>query len=306
MNTLKQFKSWIATQPWRAITYLALFVIIPATIAIYEELKWPLLGLFTFCLLMWSLSMWQHCKRYVTIILCLAVINTSVSFLPSRAQEAPPKEAAVDAVPVAVGVLVICVGGYCAYKAAKFCQKHFPKGNGQTNSVMFLAQGDGDEYGASYNYGSAGSCGSWEGDFAPADDGSHPITMTINVWVGYNNDVNSQVVAMTGENTYQDFIGFQNEAASHGLRVSGSADGSQYFSLNRIPCDASAIPLRFDQDTKEVVHDIGGALRTVIVERSSDLINWSAFMRVATSEGSSLQVIDTTNSERMFYRVRLL
>ena len=262
--------------------------------------------LFAIFYIAWSLKCVR--KASLCVVLSLSLLTPE----PAKAQEPQPIGDSVDSVGVAIGVVVICVGAVCTYKVVKFCQKAFPKDkkdgsntNEFTGLIRASADGDAGEYGASWNYGSPGSCSGYEGDLTAASDDASGTQFNLNVLVQSGGAVRTTMSVSTGAGATLTFAEFQADVISHGLYISGNRDGASYFSRDGIPCTAYEVPLFFDEDTKSVRHDLGGTLRHLIVERSKDLAAWTKFLETDVSEGTGFVVSDATREGQMFYRVQV-
>lgn len=208
---------------------------------------------------------------------------------------------------VAVGVVVICVGGFCVYKVVKFCQRKFPKESSNTNSPpAFIPQADG-ESAASWNYGAIGSC---DPTLTPGPDlvmqETSGTLFTLDVRI--DDDGNATVgMSADPDAATQNWADFQAEVARHGVQITGNPDNSQYFSTNRVPCAPADIAISFDATTKTVdLKDSGGPVKLIEIERSRDLRNWSPFLRTRMGAGGrELRIQDATTAGTMFYRVNV-
>jgi hypothetical protein len=225
-------------------------------------------------------------KRLLTALLII-----SITTIPIR----PAKSAGY-----AVGVIVICAGGYCVYRLVKVCQKVFPPKT--TNSPPSLSA-SGDEYAGAYEYSSVGSC--YEPpQFNAASAGHNPTTFTLNVIVE-RAGVTTSMSANSQEGTAQSWAEFQADMASHGLFITGHPAVFPQFSRNGVPCDSAMVPLEFNYITGRVINVTGGDLRRVVVERSIDLIAWSQLLTTDVGVGTGFKVEDTTAEGSMFYRVQV-
>lgn len=273
--------------------------------------------------------------------LLMFLLSCSLAANTLRAQE--QREA--NAAGLGVAIVVVCVGGYCAYKVVRFCQKKFPKDkpsntNELSNFILHTSSfsgGVGDEYGASWNHGSLGSCFQSDSPLAGFNrlttnmkssvtsatilanasgqfyehGGGEPDTTTgttlfsLNVFVASPTELRRTMTADTRPESFQSWAGFQAEVASHGLHVSGQNDGSQYFSRNGVPVSAGEVPLRFDTETGQVIHDRGGELVAIVVEASTDLEHWQQLATVQHGVGEGFQIADVSGEEFQFYRVRI-
>lgn len=235
--------------------------------------------------------------------LLVFLLSCSLAASNLRAQEKPEANAAG----VGVAIVVVCVGGYCIYKTIRFCQKKFPKDKpANTNELYSAFGGVGDEYGGSWNHGSLGSClPDATGKSALLSGTTSPTEFTLNVFVASPTELRRTMTADTRPESFQSWVEFQSEVASHGLHVSGRADGSQYFSRNGVPVSAGEVPLRFDTVTGQVIHDRGGQLVQIVIEASSDLEHWQRLASVVHGVGEGFQIADVSTEGQQFYRVRV-
>jgi hypothetical protein len=156
--------------PFKVVLFTFLFTIIPALMAVTDErLFYPGLVAFMFFVIVWAIGLWRNNKNIVTVLLILGIM-------------AAPLQRAKGAM-IGVGVIVVCVGGYCVYKVVKVCQKKFPPKD--TNAPPESLSLEGEEYGGAYEYSSIGSC------WMPASLNANPYedlmvnptTFTLNVMV---------------------------------------------------------------------------------------------------------------------------
>lgn len=251
------------------------------------------IGAFAFFVIIWAVCVWKHGKNLITALLVVAFLA------PAKASPPPdPKQAA----PIAVAVIVICVGGVCIYKLVKVCQRKFPPRENSNTNGTFSATGE-DEYAGAYEYSSIGSCYT-PPDLRLASPGegspSSPTTFTLNVMVGPAGLTTS--MSASKEETPQTWVEFQAEMADHGLFITGHSSWFPQFSINSIPCDAVLVPLEFDQVTGRVTHRTGSDMRRVSIERSPDLVTWTPLLQTDVGIGTGFKVIDTTQEGACFYR----
>lgn len=300
MNTIR---SWMSHHPFKVVLFTFLFTIIPSIMAVTNEaVFWFGMASFTFFLIVLAFCWWKHGKKPVVPVLVMAAM------LAGHAKAAEPEPEFKPAAGVGVGVVAVAVGGYCLYKLVRFCQKKFPpknsgSGGGDTNSPAGLVA-VGDEYGAAYEYSNVGSCQMTPGLVQLPSEFYNPTTFTINVRLE-NGSSSVSMSANNREGTAQTWDQFASEMAGHGLFLTGHASYEPQFSRNGIPCDGASVPIAFDPNTGRVIHDTGGIMRRVTVERSVDLIDWHPFLVTDTGEGTGLRVIDTTQESQMFYRVQV-
>ena len=286
MNTIRE---WIAGKPITAFLLAALFGSLPTAAGLRPD--WiPYLGvLFCLSLLAMVFSMWKFTGPF---ILALAIVFNA------RPAEPDPQ----PAVPIGAAFVVICVGGFCVYKLVKFCQEKFPKDNGGSNSLTGFSATSSDEYGASWAFNSYGYC--YEPAFQLASvENDDATTFNINVMVEAGGSLRTSMSAVSGVGTFQTFSEFQAEVAAHGLVLSDHSEASPHFERNRVPCDGEDVPLYIDPILRTITHSTGGTMRSIVVERSMNLVDWSPFLTTTVSEGTGFRVVDTTREGQMFYRV---
>lgn len=286
VTTMKTIKQWIKDRPFSAITFSIWFTFLSCMMATCAPE--PFAVLFVATLVGWVFTVARHGVRLV-LLLAVAV--------PAKAEDRPQQS---QAVAIGAAVVVVCVGGYCVYRLAKFCQKKFPKENKDTNS-NFSAQSD--EYGASWNYAPMGSCHPDDGDFNAFATQGNGTLFRLNVFLHWSGETSVSMTANTSPEATQSFLEFQADVRSHGLEIAGTGDGSQFFSINKVPCDPAQVPIEFDPITRVVSHNNGYQLRRVVIERSTDLINWSSFLTTDASVGTGFAVEDASINGQMFYRV---
>jgi hypothetical protein len=297
-------RNWIAGQPFTAFSLAALFGSLATAMGLREDWIPVLLGLFIVGLVVMIVSMWKYTAPIVlAVVLALPALDTHAQApFPEREAQIEPA-----ALPIAAGVVIICVGGYCIYKLSKFCQKHFPPSDKSTNGFFGVIVGGGDEYGGAYNYGALGSC--YEpppSDFAPASQ-DDATTFRLNVLLETVYSTRITMTATPNDGTTQTFLQFQQEMLTHGLWVSGQPDGSQSFSRNGVPIDPTMSPITFDPVTKSVRNTLvgEGEMRKITVLRSNDMKHWTEFLTTEVGAGAGIQVVDCTREGQMFYRVEM-
>jgi hypothetical protein len=200
---------------------------------------------------------------------------------PNAAKVAPAKNW------VAAGVVVICVGGYCIYRMAKFCNSHFPKGqtNAQNNQII-------GSVGASFIY-QGDACNESELPSTNGPASGPPTTFTVNVAV-VGNGLRTSVSASLET---QDLESFMQEASSQGLTIGLPAS----YERNGKPCQPGDVPLSFDAWTATMNTGSGG--QQVVVEGSADLDRWDVLF---TTDSQAFSVVDASETQSRFYRVSLV
>lgn len=298
---MKDIIKWMRYHPLKSAAFAALFGFIPPFLAAMpSSWAWPGAVIFLLSAIAWATICYCDLKTITAAILVGAFLVP-----PTKAEE-PPQEG-----PVAIGaaVVVVCVGGYCAYKLVKFCQKKFPKDKpANTNAPpdgLVAATGAGS-YGASWNYGDLGSCPPWDGELVSSSEPlSEPITFVLDLYLAPGPSLSQSVTIHKGADTYQSWAEFRQEVSQQGLVLTGSGDGSQWFSRDGQPCDPSEVPIEFDSTTMTVRHLAGGPGHTVVIQRSEDLVNWSPLLRATIGEGTGFQVVDTSTKPVVFFKVQL-
>lgn len=293
---MKKLNQWVKAHPYKALTFAILFTLISACMATVNTVGfWYGMAIYALAGLAWAMVF----SRDVSILLALAIATSSI-----QAAE-PPVEAAGAG--VAIGVVVICVGGYCVYRVVKFCQTKFPKETTNTNSPPSFIPQTGGESAASWNYGSIGSCDPTlhpGPDLLAVESSATLFTVDIRIDADGNATIGTRA---TKDAATQNWSDFQAEVASHGIEVTGRPDNSQYFSTNRVPCNSSDAFISFDTTTKTVdLIDAVHPVKLIEIERSRDLQNWTPFIRTRVgSGGRGLRIEDATTTSTMFYRVNV-
>lgn len=295
---MKSLNAWVKAHPYKAILFACGFCVIAAALPATNELgmRYGII-LFVLLLILWA-GIFCGDVRKLSLLLILA-ISTSESHAAD-----PPVESVGG---VAVGVVVICVGGYCVYKTVKFCQRKFPKEAGNTNGAhSFVPTADG-ESAASWNYGAIGSCDPTltpGPDFLVQETAGLLFAVDVRIDDAGNVTVNTSALSEGGT---QGWAEFQAEVARHGIQITGNPDNSQYFSTNRIACTPSDVAISFDASTGTVdMKDSGGPVKLIEIQRSRDLQHWSSFLRTRVGAGGrGLRIEDATTAGSMFYRVNV-
>lgn len=293
---MKKLNEWIKAHPYKAIIFVFLFTMLSACMAVVSSVGfWWGMAIYALLGLAWSMVF----TRDMAIILAIAISTSSL-----EAAE-PPRDSVGG---VAIGVVVICVGGYCVYRVVKFCQRKFPKETGSsTNSPPSFIPVPDNESAASWNYGSIGSCDPTltpGPDLLAQDAGGTLFAVDVRIDEEGNATVNTSAA---GEVATQNWAEFQAEVARHGIQITGNPDNSQYFSTNRVPCAPSDIAISFDANTRTVdIKDSGGPVKLIEIDRSRDLRNWTPFLRTRVGAGGrGLRIEDATATSTMFYRVNV-
>jgi len=299
MKTLMQ---WLRLHPIKAVLFTMIFTAIATSAAFREDQLIKLIGIYSLFLGLWCLVFTLDMRKVMALLLA-----GLFSYSPAEAAE-PPQQEQTQAAPIAVGVIVICVGGFCVYKIVKVCQKVFPPKdtNAPPEELGFYASGEG-EYGGATEYSSIGSC--WvppPPDFKSASyQEPNPTTFTLNILLEPGG-LTTTMSANSQEGTTQTWTEFQSEMAEHGLFLTGRYSSQPQFETDGVPCDPSMVPLEFDTLTGRVIQKREGyALRRVSIDRSPNLQDWSPLLVTDVSDGTGFKVIDTTREGQMFYRVSL-
>ena len=286
---MKQIRSWMSHHPFKVVLFTFLFTLIPAIMAVTnDEFFFAGMAAFMIFVVVWAVSVWRFSKNIVTVLLVLAIMA------------APLKQA--RAAMYGVAVIVVCVGGYCVYKVVRVCQKKFPPKT--TNAPPEQFTGAESEYGGAYEYNSMGSCWTPPDLINASEEPANPTTFTLNVSLNPNG-ITTSMSANNEAGTAQDWEQFHLEMAEHGLFLTGHVSAPQ-FSLNRVPCDASLVPIEFDRSTGIVTQRTEGGLMRVVIERSPNLVEWYPLMQTDVGMGTGFQVVDTTREGQMFYRVQVI
>jgi hypothetical protein len=286
---MNKIKTWMSAHPWQVVGFTAWFTAIPIAAASRDDWKQACVWLFLAGIVCWGFSLSRHST--VILALLLGIIPDA-----SAQQPFPPSPDPEQVVPYAVGGALLVGAGIGIYYMYKFCERKFPKTG--TNSQLYASPGE-DEYGASWTYSHFGSC--YTGDFSPSSI-ENPTTFILNVSILEGGTASTSMSTRSEEEAFQDIDGFKRDMALHGITVDESP-GSQSYSRNRIPCNASEVPIIFDPWTMTISNVNGGIPHRVVIERSTNLKDWSPLLATVVDEGSMFNVIDTTPEGQMFYKV---
>lgn len=286
--------NWIKENPIKASLVVLPFVLGCFLLPVDEDwIGWS----FLFVVVLGLAFLVFH-KHFWVSLLVLSMVTE-----PVRAVE-QPQQLNSWGVPVAV-VVVVCAAGYCVYRLGKFCQKKFGTGKpANTNELYSASGGVGDEYGASWNSGSLGSCISEDGtDLLAASESNPATTFSLNVFVTSSASIVTTMSADASDGSWQTWPQFQADVAAHGLVVTGQNDGSKFYERNRQPVGEGEVPISFDSATGTVSVSGGGELVGLIVESSPDLETWTPLLRLRQDVGTGFTILDTSATGQMFYRV---
>lgn len=303
MKTLMQ---WLHGHPLKAVLFTMIFTAIATTAAFREDLLIQLGLTYLFVLFVWCSIFWcdnaNDSPRTGVKLMALLLAGLFCYSQTEAAEPVQPKQQENIAA-VGVGVVVICVGGYCLYRIVKVCQKKFPpKNTNAPTEESFSAEVSGDEYGGACEYSSIGSCYVMPPppDAFPYEDLTmDATTFTMNVKVA--GGMASSSINASRALPAQTWDEYTAEMATHGLFLTGRFAWEPQYEIGGSPCDPSAVPLSFDFYGR-VTHNTGGERRLVTVERSPNMENWFPLLVTEVSDGTKFQVVDTTREGQMFYR----
>lgn len=262
--------NWLKRHPLQAVSFAIFNTFIACLAGCRPDLWVPLLvmfiiGLFVFVLLY---------QIYKPLMLLLAA-------LLMMADGAPPMTAAQrKGGEIVVGVIVICVGTYCVYRLARFCNQHFPKPPG-TNQVNNVAQNltPSQEAGASFPV--SVSCDNGESYAAPG-------TFTINAAV-IDGELYTGCSMSTETASMDEFLA---GLSAHGLYPGAGAS----YSLNGQP--VSSLPIGNGGNA------IAGTEYRITVMGSFDMQTWSTLFVTTAGEGTAFQIQDSMGT-KLFYRLEM-
>jgi len=309
---MKTIMQWLRLHPLKAVLFTTIFTAIATAAGFREDLQSLFIAAFIVNLVLWAvtfrLDMLAHEKlfrheNWMRMNKLMALLLAGLfSYTPAQSAERPQQQESVAA--IGVGVVVICVGGYCVYRVVKVCQKKFPPKSAETNSNDSFSAA-GDEYGGATEYSSIGSCYVPSLNSFPYEDLlQNPTTFTLSVALRQGT-AQMKMSANNEEGTTQTWDQFVSDIADHGLFLTGRPALEPQYERDRIPCDRASVPLSFDPFTGRVTHNTGGELRHVTIERSPNLQDWYPLLVTDVSDNTGFQVVDTTREGQMFYRVSL-
>jgi len=280
------WRRWIIAHPLLSVFLTAVYCVTVAIMATCNEaLFWIGLGLLGGIVVTVSLSAW----KLIPLVLLVA--------LTAHAQEPePPKD---EAVAWGVGVVVLVGGGVVVYKMVRFCQRHFPRSDtNQPPETNLWAQGGySDQYGGAWSWTSSGSCYS---PAAVADPANVRLAL-FRMDCSLENGVLRVRPSMASTNQIEDASEWFADLAAWGLSMNPHGYG-QSFSRNGVPCDPSAVPIRFVPDADHSIV-IAGATGRILIERSPDLATWEVLNVVSVPAGMRVRMEDVGQAEQTFYRV---
>jgi hypothetical protein len=301
MKTLIQ---WTHAHPLKAIGFAVLFTYIATFAGFRDDLLWPCIGVFSIVLGVFSIVFVLDHKVMVLLCACLLAPN-----LQAGESEPQPNGAA------ACAVVVIVVGGVIIYQLTKFCQKHFPKTPPQTNNfngVVLESEAAGSAA-ASYNFSSCGSCDSPTlrslGSYVVTN--TVPTTFEITGTVRDDGQGNGAYVVLDPPRLAQDqgatlFSEYRAAVQSYGIDVSEHGNGEIYYGKDgqRADQESTGIYINTYDRSITVADDptYNPNVATVVIERSTDMVNWTVMLNTRIAPGYKFKVMDTSLAGQVFYR----
>lgn len=264
---MKTVRASLARNPYVVIGFSTLLTVI-ACVAPAVVWEWALAYLLVaIAAMVW---VWRGTRA-------LALASLLAVPMDADAQQQPQPE--IGIIGVGVGVGVLCAGGYCIFKLAKFCQRKFPKTNqiAQVNAIG----GYGPQYAGWFEQPWTYDC---EDADAPAPT---TFTMTVSPTAGI-----LSCSALTGEQNYQSFRSYRDEWAEHGIGFTNCV------ALNGSPAPPGSVPLSIEDGT--ITCGSGGS--RLVIESSPDMTRWQPVLSVRTATPFLFE--DTTIRNSTFYRVR--
>lgn len=287
---MKPIRDWISARPYTAILLAGIFGITATAAALRDDWFVYAFGVFCGALLAMVFSMWKFTGPLV--ILCIALA------LPAKAAEPEFEPAGM----VGVAVVVVVVGGVAVYLLARTCQRLFPKTpTPSTNEPPYFVPGALPDCAGSWTYSGYASC--YEPFFNP--------TPTVNLELSGTVEINGDLRLSAGRRlTSGELLSpleFQSDLAKHGITF--GEIGVKSYGLWGKRAYPEEIPIAFSEDAsgnKMVTINSTNPMRTVALERSSDLMQWKQIAKTSVPIGQRIRIVDSTTSGQMFYRLQLI
>lgn len=280
----KSFKQWCHAHPFKFAFFMSLSGAVTDVAMDFGMMA------FTISTLVISAAFALSMSRDMAKMGLLSVSLAALIAMPARAQDSQP-----EAGGVAIGVTVIIIGGVAYYFLTKTCQRLFPKPPSKTNELY--SAGTPADCAASFSYQSPHSCKlpdpSLTGYEAP------PTVMDIEIEGG---SIPRVVEIRRSAAPVVVFHGFSDALLTHGIQLS-ERPGEAHYGLNGRPADGAQVPISFDPSDNSVT--IGrGETRKLTVERSADFETWEPMVAMSLADGQRAVVVDASEGQQMFYRVR--
>lgn len=255
--------------------------------------------------LVWSVMLVSDRKK---LGLITATLVASMAVGSIQAAEPPEEEVIFQPANggIAIGVVVVCVGGYCVYRMIRFCKKKFPKKDPATNappsSVSFaLSNGSGESAG-SVCWKTSGSC------FTAAAVPPAQNVLTLLAYV----DVGPLPTLVPLSHDPEKEMGTQEEfnvgLAPHGVQWTGVA-GDRQFALNGVPVEEHEVPFIIGStfETGVTLSPADPGLYRVVVETSNQPTGgaWHELLHMCMPVNTPIILEDTPYGDQNFYRLRL-
>lgn len=253
--------------------------------AIYKAIGEPLDSMtiaFHFLVIIAIPVMWWCAKGFTKIT--AVVLALSLTFGVPRAQ----------AVPIVIGVgaiLIVVGGGVIGCKAVNKCNKIAKaREHKLTNESPFFIAGTEPEYAALFT---------WTEDTYCAEERLLPTTPVLFTMCpemepsGVSRMLTRADKGYEFTETWQEF---EQEVAEHGLFI---AKPSSYSRAGH-PCEVAQVPITFSTNTHTVT--IGGGGLLMSVERSTDLMEWTAVLTINVEPTAQLR-IEEVGEDKCFYRI---
>jgi hypothetical protein len=297
---MKSLTYWITKHPAQTVFYLLYFVTL-AVLTGFDMIPYYACAIgYAGALSYWGVGAHKEMKKIISIVLSVLIVGHLMQ---------PRKTEAAGG--VAVGVVVVVVGGVAVIYLVKTCRRLFDKPP-KTNEAELVhfnlgESSSGDDYAASWNYSSYGSC------YVPPEfrAASIPATETVISLSGELRigDLGPEMVLIPNQASAGDVIGlqeFNRLIAEHGVPGINGQIGAQYFAKNGQPVSQDQVPIFFDS----VNHGVSTATSydnyNMAIERSFDLETWERVAVINLSVGNQIKINDSTIASQAFYRAKAL
>jgi hypothetical protein len=200
----------------------------------------------------------------------------------------PQMKAALPVAVCVVGILILVGGCVIVKKGKRIARKREFL---MTNEQRFVSTG------ALFTWAEEGNC--YEERIVP----STPVVFTLHILVESLSNCTVTVQADAGEEHTESFDEFKRELPTFGLSWPESTQPSSCFAFNGIPCSQEEAGIYFDTKTRTVTR--GGADVTVVIERSTDLREWTRLVASDLAIGEDFNLFDLGYEGMAFYRTSI-
>lgn len=281
---MKQFFAWVKDHPFKAAGWATAFTFVATYFSTRDDLLLTFgLPIFFALVVTFAVALSRDMRK-VVLVVCLLTVT------PSGLRAQPDLKPAGG---VAVGVVVVVVGGVAIYLLVRFCQRVFPE---PPPPPPDPPEPEPAHFAASTTFQPLGSC--YTPGLVPASVPRDPDVVEIAGTLtadGFRVDSLRRVESPGSMN----FDEFRTALSRHGISLDEHVTGAVYYGAEGEPVGPDQTPITLDRAGQVTLR---GATHTVLVEWSGDLRTWEPILKTRLPEGQPVRLIDSSGSEATFYR----